>query len=120
MDFFDNVAALAAGEPQLENLVEVYERDGANCVLMLWRGDVLLQIFDADANGLQIRSPFSAGDCTGRDREASPFAPSLTSRGSESRKLGKCAIAPNRPRQMEASGSRFRCGKNHHIFMVLR
>lgn len=78
MDFFDDVAALAAGEQeetQLEDLVEVYERDGVNWVLKLWRRDVLLQTFDADANGLQIRSPFAAGDRTGRDREASPFAP---------------------------------------------
>jgi hypothetical protein len=78
MDFFDDVGALAAGEQeetQLEDLVEVYERDGVNWVLKLWRRDVLLQTFDADANGLQIRSPFAAGDRTGRDREASSFAP---------------------------------------------
>jgi hypothetical protein len=58
--------------------VEVYERDGFNWVLKLWSRDVLLQTFDADTNGLQVRSPFAAGDRTGRDRETSPFALSLT------------------------------------------
>jgi hypothetical protein len=81
MDFFDDIAALAAGEHEkvpLQDAVQKYEKDGVTRVLGLWRRCVVLsKRYYTIANlWLQVCRPFASAVCTGRERESIPIAPS--------------------------------------------